>query len=190
MKLKATFIAAIMAVSMSSHAQEGAAVGVRLGAQSFPDVCKLYPTSCKDTVPVVNPYVRLYIYGPHNLELAGKFALADYKGYTRRALRTYSGVLYFEDQWVQVDSKSLLLSYEHRPLGGDVAFRVGWHYTEIGEEGRQKRSATEYVYSDEEKINGFVVGAGFDLFRGINLAVDWSDWDGRETLSMMLGYEI
>ena len=193
MKLKATILAAIMAVSVGSHAQERTAVGFRLGSQYIPDFCSR-TLSCKGAVPVVNPYVRLHIEGPHNLEMAGKFALADYKRhgiiFRRNLDDTLTPIGEYRDQ---MDSKSLSLSYEHRPLGGDMAFRVGWHYTEIGQEDSyfyyDSRERLVEV-SDEDKVNGFLVGVGFDLFRGINMAVDWAGWEGTEAYSMMIGYEI
>lgn len=184
MKLKATIIAAIIAVSTSSHAQDRAAFGFRVGAQYLPDFCGYYSDeeSCTGTAPVVGPYVRLHIAGPHNLEMAGRFSVADYR-LKRRGLP--EGLL---------DTKSVSLSYEHRPLGGDMAFRVGWHYTEIGAEAVVQVPVGNQVVpvsvSEDGEENGFIVGAGFDLFRGANLSVDWADWEGDQVLSMLVGFEI
>lgn len=187
MKLKATFIAAVMAVSTSSHAQERAAFGFRVGAQYLPDFCKIYQheqESCTGTAPVIGPYVRLHIEGPHNLEMAGRFSVADYRiSFTNNRGETL------------LNTKSVSLAYEHRPLGGDMAFRVGWHYSEAGAEAVANFFDSNQIpqtvrYYEDTQENGFIVGAGFDLFRGANLAVDWADWDGDEVLSMLVGFEI
>lgn len=196
MKLKATILAAIMAVSMSSHAQERATVGFRLGVQQWFDryTCEEQSEGhnvdgCKSGVPVANPYVRLHIDGPHNLEMAGRFALADYRS---DVTWSNSSGAYGTSQ-LRTGTKGLSLSYEHRPPVLDVAFRVGWHYTEIkiNEAYRSLRSQFERDYTNEEKVNGFLVGVGFDLYRGTSLSVDWADWEEEgHVYSMLFGFEI
>ena len=181
MKLKATFIAAIMAVSMSSPAQERAVFGFRVGAQYYQDFCRVFSApglSCTGTAAVVNPYVRLHIDGPHNLEMSGKVSISDYR------VGDNSGELLME-------TRSVSLGYEHRPIGGDMAFRVGWHYTEAETDivAFTTRGTARSSLPDD-KTNGFVVGAGVDLWRGTNLAVDWSDWEGLHAYSMLFGFEL